>query len=212
MVKGLKATMVLRFINAMPDIKDTHFWGFILSLFNNDKYKLWYNFANGLRLGDGFIGTAVMPFYVSGNDYNLDGRYDEYTLNPNNGGFVSRVEPTSNVGKIYLHSFLLQGENYGFNWFASYSLSKTNPSGRSNNAMYQFMGQDKMFDGTGHMVWVGVMTPSLPYVKGKLGFEYNHGTKYWQPFMMTADAMKLATAVMYSKYTTINLSLEITSS
>jgi len=35
--------------------------------------------------------------------------------------------------------------------------------------MYQFMGQDKMFDGTGHMVWVGVMTPPLPYVKGKLG-------------------------------------------
>jgi len=69
-------------LNAKPDVKDTHFWGIILSLFNNDKYKLWYNFANGLRLGDGFIGTAVMPFYVSGNDYNLDGRYDEYTLNP----------------------------------------------------------------------------------------------------------------------------------
>jgi hypothetical protein len=32
---------------------------------------------------------------------------------------------------------------------------------------------------TGHSVWVGVMTPELPFTGGKLGFEYNQGSKYW---------------------------------
>jgi hypothetical protein len=59
--------------------------------------------------------------------------------------------------------------------------------------MYQFMGMDQMMDGTGHMYWLGVMTPELPFLGGKLGVEYNHGTKYWQPFILTYDAQKLAT-------------------
>jgi len=183
----------LNSLNAVNDVNDVHFRGFILKAFDNDKYKVWYNYANGLGLTDGFIGTVVLPFYITGNDYNLDGKYDTYTLNPNYGGFVSRVEPMSKVGDIQLHTVMVQGNTFGFNWFGSYSMSKTDPSGSSKNPMYQFMGQDKMFDGTGHMVWLGVMTPELPFTKGKLGVEYNHGSKYWQPFMLTTDSMKLAT-------------------
>jgi len=183
----------LNSLNAVNDVNDVHFWGFILKAFDNDKYKVWYNYANGLGLTDGFIGTVVLPFYITGNDYNLDGKYETYTLNPNYGGFVSRVEPMSKVGDIQLHTVMVQGNTFGFNWFGSYSMSKTDPSGSSKNPMYQFMGQDKMFDGTGHMVWLGVMTPELPFTKGKLGVEYNHGSKYWQPFMLTTDSMKLAT-------------------
>jgi len=183
----------LNSLNAVNDVNDVHFWGFILKAFDNDNYKVWYNYADGLGLTDGFIGTVVLPFYITGNDYNLDGKYDTYTLNPNYGGFVSRVEPMSKVGDIQLHTVMVQGNTFGFNWFGSYSMSKTDPSGSSKNPMYQFMGQDKMFDGTGHMVWLGVMTPELPFTKGKLGVEYNHGSKYWQPFMLTTDSMKLAT-------------------
>ncbi len=183
----------LNSLNAANDVNDVHFWGLILKAFDNDDYKVWYNYANGIGLTDGFIGTVVMPFYITGMDYNLDGKYDTYTLNPNYGGFVSRVEPMSKVGDIQLHTVMVQGKTFGFSWFGSYSLSKTDPKGQSKNPMYQFMGQDKMFDGTGHMVWLGVMTPELPFTKGKLGVEYNHGSKYWQPFMMTTDSMKLAT-------------------
>jgi len=183
----------LNAMNAQADVNDVHFFGAIVKLFDNEDYKVIYNWAHGYGLTDGFIGTVVMPFYVSGNDYNLDGQYDEYTLNPNYGGFVSRVEPMSEVGNIDLHSVIAQGYTFDFSWFASYSMSKTDPTGRSANPMYQFMGQDTMFDGTGHSVWLGIMTPELPFLGGKLGVEYNHGSKYWQPFMSTYDAQKLAT-------------------
>lgn len=183
----------LNSMNAQADVNDVHFFGAIVKLFDNEDYKVIYNWAHGYGLTDGFIGTVVMPFYVSGNDYNLDGQYDEYTLNPNYGGFVSRVEPMSEVGNIDLHSVIAQGYTFDFSWFASYSMSKTDPTGRSANPMYQFMGQDTMFDGTGHSVWLGIMTPELPFLGGKLGVEYNHGSKYWQPFMSTYDAQKLAT-------------------
>ncbi|MCB4203620.1 DUF3373 domain-containing protein [Deferribacterales bacterium Es71-Z0220] len=183
----------LNSMNAQADVNDVHFFGAIVKLFDNEDYKVIYNWAHGYGLTDGFIGTAVFPFYVSGNDYNLDGQYDEYTLNPNYGGFVSRVEPMSEVGNIDLHSIIAQGYTFDFSWFASYSMSKTDPTNRSANPMYQFMGMDQMMDGTGHMYWLGVMTPELPFLGGKLGVEYNHGTKYWQPFILTYDAQKLAT-------------------
>jgi len=183
----------LNSLNAVNDVNDVHFWGLILKAFDNDDYKVWYNYANGIGLTDGFIGTVVMPFFVKNRDNDSNGIYDGYQFVPNYGGFVSRVEPMSKVGDIQLHTLMVQGKTFGFNWFGAYSISKTDPSGSSKNPMYQFMGQDKMFDGTGHMVWLGVMTPELPFTKGKLGVEYNHGSKYWQPFMMTADSMKLAT-------------------
>jgi hypothetical protein len=183
----------LNSMNAQADVNDVHFFGAIVKLFDNEDYKLIYNWAHGYGLTDGFIGTAVFPFYVSGKDYNLDGQYDEYTLNPNYGGFVSRVEPMSEVGNIDLHSLIAQGYTFDFSWFAAYSMSKTDPTNRSANPMYQFMGMDQMMDGTGHSVWLGVMTPELPFLGGKLGVEYNHGTKYWQPFILTYDAQKLAT-------------------
>ncbi|MDK2791655.1 MAG: hypothetical protein PWQ25_518 [Deferribacteres bacterium] len=183
----------LNAMNAQADVNDVHFFGAIVKLFDNEDYKVIYNWAHGYGLTDGFIGTVVMPFYVSGNDYNLDGQYDEYTLNPNYGGFVSRVEPMSEVGNIDLHSIIAQGYTFDFSWFAAYSMSKTDPTNRSANPMYQFMGMDQMMDGTGHSVWLGVMTPELPFLGGKLGVEYNHGTKYWQPFILTYDAQKLAT-------------------
>jgi hypothetical protein len=183
----------LNAMNSAANVDDVQFFGAILTIFDNEDYKLFYNWAHGFGLTDGFIGTAVMPFYVSGMDTNLDGLYDEYTLNPNYGGFVSRVEPTAEVGDIDLHTVMAQGNTFNFSWFVSYALSHTNPDGRSKNAMYQFMGTDEMMDGTGHLVWAGVMTPELPYLKGKLGIEYNHGTKYWQPFIMTYDAQKLTT-------------------
>ena len=183
----------LNSMNAQADVNDVHFFGAIVKLFDNEDYKLIYNWAHGYGLTDGFIGTAVFPFYVSGKDYNLDGQYDEYTLNPNYGGFVSRVEPMSEVGNIDLHSLIAQGYTFDFSWFAAYSMSKTDPTNRSANPMYQFMGMDQMMDGTGHSIWLGVMTPELPFLGGKLGVEYNHGSKYWQPFILTYDAQKLAT-------------------
>lgn len=174
-----------------PNVDDVEFGGIILKFYDDEQYKVWYNYARGFGVTDGFTGMVAMPFYISGKDYNMDGEYDEYTFNPNYGGYASRFEPTAEIGDIEMHAFLVQGENYGFNWFASYNLSKTHPDGRSNNPMFQFMDQDKLLGSdsskNGNMIWVGVTTPELPFTGGKLGFEYNQGSKNWINFTAAED-------------------------
>jgi len=174
-----------------PNVDDVEFGGIILKFYDDEQYKVWYNYARGFGVTDGFTGMVAMPFYISGKDYNMDGEYDEYSFNPNYGGYASRFEPTAEIGDIEMHAFLVQGENYGFNWFASYNLSKTHPDGRSNNPMFQFMDQDKLLGSdsskNGNMIWVGVTTPELPFTGGKLGFEYNQGSKNWINFTAAED-------------------------
>lgn len=182
-------------LNSTTDVNDVHFYGLIIKGFDNDDYKVWYNYAHGEGITDGFVGTSVFPFFVRSGGYDNSSN-PTYVLVPNFGGYISRIEPTSKVGDIDLHTILLQGKTFGFDWFASYSMSKTHPTGRSNNPMYQFMGQDQMLDGksrTGYSAWLGVMTPALPFTKGKLGVEYNWGSRYWLPFIATYDASKLST-------------------
>jgi hypothetical protein len=168
---------------ATPDVDDVDLLGFIVKFYDDDQYKFWYNYSRGFGMTDGFTGAVVMPYAITGMDYNLDGQYDEYQFDMNSFGSASRVEATSKVGDMEWHSFMAQGETFGFNWFASYSLSKSHPDGQSASAMYQFMDMDRMLGSrdseTGHSVWVGVMTPELPFTGGKLGFEYNQGSKYW---------------------------------
>jgi len=167
---------------AKPDTQDVDFWGVIIKFFDNDQYKVWYNYAKGIGVTDGFVGKVAMPFTVSGNDTDLDGQYEEYQINPNSSGFISRMDPMGALGDIELHSLLFQGENFGFEYFLSYSRSIVHSKERSMNPMFQFMDQDYMLGSPGmhkgHSIWVGIRTPEL-YKGGKLGFEYNYGSKYW---------------------------------
>ncbi|MEC9493194.1 DUF3373 domain-containing protein [Flexistipes sp.] len=183
--------------NAQADVNDVNLFGIIAKLAVNGKYELWYNWAHAYGVTDGFTGLVAMPFTVHGTDYTLDGKYDEYTLEPNYSGYVSRFEPMSKIGDLDMHTVLFQAENFGFKWFVSGAMSKSNPDGRSSNAMFQFMGQDKMVDDTpGYSFWAGIMTPELPFTNGKLGVEYNHGSKYWTSMTAGEDALvgsKIAT-------------------
>jgi hypothetical protein len=176
---------------SQSNVDDVDFFGVIFKFYDDEQYKFWYNYARGFGITDGFTGMVAMPFLISGKDYNMDGEYDEYSFNANYGGYTSRFEPTAEIGDVELHAFLAQGENFGFSWFASYNMSQTHPDGRSNNPMFQFMEQDKLLGSDsskrGDMVWLGVMTPALPFTGGKLGFEYNHGSKNWFNFAFGED-------------------------
>ncbi len=169
-------------IATMP-VDDVEFFGTIVKFYDDETYKFWYNYAKGFGVTDGFTGTTVMPFAIVGHDYNLDKEYDAFEFTPNYLGSSSRMEATTDMGDMEWHSFLAQGKTLGFDWFASYSMSKTDPKNESQNAMYQFMDQSKMLGSmsskNGHSYWVGFSTPDLPVTGGKLGFEYNHGSKYW---------------------------------
>lgn len=169
---------------ATPSVDDVEFFGTIVKFYDDETYKFWYNYARGFGVTDGFTGSTVMPYSITGSDYNLDGTYDAFTFDMNTLGSSSRTEATADLGDMEWHSFLAQGKNFGFDWFASYSMSKSHPNGNtSNSAMYQFMGQDTLLGSdsskNGQSYWVGFSTPELPVTGGKLGFEYNHGSKYW---------------------------------
>ncbi|WP_273265422.1 DUF3373 family protein [Flexistipes sinusarabici] len=69
--------------NAQADVNDVNMFGIIAKLAVNGKYELWYNWAHAYGVTDGFTGLVAMPFTVHGTDYTLDGKYDEYTLEPN---------------------------------------------------------------------------------------------------------------------------------
>lgn len=176
---------------ASPSPKDVDLAGLIIKFYDDEDYKVWYNYARGFNVTDGFTGTTVMPFVVTGQDNNLDGNYDEYEFTPNYFGSTSRMEPTSKVGDMEWHSFLVQGHTFGFSWFTSVAMSKSHPSGHSHNAMYQFMEMDKMLGSnkskTGNAIWVGIETPALPLTKGKFGVEYNQGSKYWVSMTAAED-------------------------
>jgi hypothetical protein len=169
---------------ATPSVDDVEFFGTIVKFYDDETYKFWYNYARGFGVTDGFTGSVVMPYSITGSDYDLDGDYDAFTFDMNTLGSSSRTEATADLGDMEWHSFLAQGKNFGFDWFASYSMSKSHPNGNtSNSAMYQFMGQDTLLGSdsskNGQSYWVGFSTPELPVTGGKLGFEYNHGSKYW---------------------------------
>ncbi len=63
--------------------------------------------------------------------------------------------------------------------FASYAYSKTDP----NSGKRMLGSTDKK---SGKSVWVGTQ---VPLVGGKLGLEYNKGSKYWRSFTYGEDTM-----------------------
>lgn len=44
-------------------------------------------------------------------------------------------------------------------------------------------------DETGYSVWTGFSIPDMITQKGKLGFEYNHGSQHWTPMTWAEDSM-----------------------
>lgn len=63
--------------------------------------------------------------------------------------------------------------------FASLAMSKTNP-----DAGQQMLGSQKSETGTSY--WLGAQ---VPLFGGKLGAEYNHGSKYWRAFTYGEDTL-----------------------
>lgn len=180
------------YTSANANVKDVDFAGFISNLYRSSKFQTTVIYAHAFNMTDGFTGTVVMPFVVQGNDINQDGAYDEYYLFANAGGYISRNQPTANIGSMDMASILFEGQTGNFGWFASASYSKTKPEGRSMNPMMQFWGKDALLndnggqeDHSGSAVWVGAV---YNFENGaRIGLEYNHGSQYWFNFTGAED-------------------------
>ncbi len=66
--------------------------------------------------------------------------------------------------------------------FASVGFSQTDP-----DASKAMLGSTD--SKTGYSIWLGTQFPSLLSSKGKIGIEYNHGSKYWRSFTYGEDTL-----------------------
>ncbi len=197
--------------NELDKIKDTHFAGFNLDLYNDGTNFLQTTAFTAQGINDGFKGTIAFP-----NQY---AALFAPTLNKDiqkfpNFNFVTRVQPSTEIGDMNLAGLVFsREEDNGIKWFTSAGWTQMRPNGEA--GMFGGMGTDAVFqaklstDGTevmfvpatadedknrnGYGFYAGVQ---IPAPKGKVGLEYNYGSKYWTPFTQAQDDVigsKLAT-------------------
>lgn len=177
--------------NQQPDVDDVHLFGFIADLFDNGSSSAILNYAHAWDITDGFTGLTVMPFIASKSG-------DQYFFTPNTGGYVSRLEPYTEIGdwdalSLVLQTNLTERFDKDVDLFLSGSWSHTSPSQTSTNPYYEIMGMGllnsngELKSRDGYMIYLGAVLP-MPW-SGRLGLEYNYGTKYWFNFSGAEDSL-----------------------
>ncbi len=176
---------------SQPDVDDVHMYGVIADFYNDDMTSAVLTYAHASGITDGFTGLTVMPFIASIQDSDNDGNADNYVFEPNHGGYVSRIEPMTEIGDWDAASLLLRTnlaeKLTDVDLFLAGSWSHTDPSNISRNPFYQIMGQGLLSSNgdleshDGYSVYAGIVF-NLPW-DARLGLEYNWGSEYW--FNMT---------------------------
>jgi len=177
-------------------VDDVHMYGLIANLYDDDVTSAVLTYAHASDITDGFTGLTVMPFIVSREDRNGDGT-DEYYFTANSGGFVSRLEPMTNIGDWDAASLLLRtnlAEKVAdVDLFLSGSWSHTKPSRISSNPFYELMGQGLLSSNgnlesqDGYGIYAGIIF-NLPW-DARVGLEYNWGSEYWFNFTGAEDSL-----------------------
>ena len=183
--------------SSRPSVDDVHLYGFIADIFDNDETSVSLTYAHASKITDGFTGLTVMPFIVSKQDSDLDGNVDNYVFEANTGGYVSRIEPMTNIGDWDAASLLVRTNLAGIgpdvDIFVSGSWSHTDPSRISSNPFYELMGQGLLSSNgeleahDGYSFYAGVVF-NLPW-DARLGIEYNWGSEYWFNFTGAEDSL-----------------------
>lgn len=182
--------------STQPSVDDVHMFGFITDLYNDDVTSAVLTYAHASDVTDGFTGLTVMPFIVSRQDTDGDG-LDEYFFNANSGGFISRLEPMTNIGDWDAASLLLRTnlaeKGADIDLFLSGSWSHTDPSQISRNPFFEIMGQGllssngQLEDQDGYSIYAGIIV-NMPW-NARLGLEYNWGSENWLNFTGAEDSL-----------------------
>ncbi|MFO7714176.1 DUF3373 family protein [Desulfosarcina sp.] len=178
--------------NQQPDVDDVHMFGVIATLFDNDSTSAVLNWAHAWDITDGFTGLTVMPFIVNEN---ADGTF---AFEQNTGGYISRLQPTTEIGdwdaaSLLLRTNLTERFDKDIDLFLSGSWSHTRPSRTSDNPFYKIMGMGllnsngELEDRDGYMIYLGAVFP-MPW-DAKFGLEYNYGSQYWFNFTGAEDSL-----------------------
>lgn len=157
-------------------LKDVHLAGGVFDLYETDHTFVQALVARAWNVTDGFNGLIVLP------------------NNPLTGDAVTapvimRFTPSANLGGINLYGVVLQKKLGNFDLFASGNWVSLRPNGQT--TPFGGLGADPFdtpVNREGQMGYLGIRY-SIPQDDGrtKIGFEFNHGTKYWFNFSNAED-------------------------
>lgn len=157
-------------------LKGVHFLGGNFDLYSTDKTFIQSTVARAWNVTDGFNGLTVLP------------------VNPLTGDAVQapvvmRFTPSTNLGGINLYGLNLQRTFGPFDMFLSGNWVSLRPNGRT-TPFGGLMSDpfDAPVNREGQMLYAGIRY-NFPQNDGrtKLGFEFNHGTRYWFNFAQAED-------------------------
>lgn len=194
---------------------DVHLGGFNIDALSDGVNFLQFTIFQALDVTDGFKGTIAFPGQIAEQ---MAPVMWQDLQNFQNFNFVTRVQPSTNIGDITLGGVgFSREEDNGFTWFSSFGWTQTNPNGKGglfggllSDPVYRAAVVTDPNGGTmivpapttdtsddknrnGYSLYAGVQ---IPAPMGKLGLEYNYGSKYWIPFTQSQDDVmgsKLAT-------------------
>lgn len=157
-------------------LKDTHLLGANLDLYSTEKTFIQATYAHAFNVTDGFNGLLVLPV-------------NPLTGDPVNAPVVMRYTPSANLGSINLFGVNLNQRVGDMDLYVSGNYSGTRPDGVT--TPFGGLMSDPFETPVAHngaMVYVGARY-NFPQNDGrtKIGFEYNHGTKYWFNFANAED-------------------------
>jgi hypothetical protein len=193
------------------ETKDVHLGGFNIDALNDGTNFLQLTLFRAVDVTDGFKGLIAFPNQFAG--FFAPTLYEDLQKFPT-FNFVTRVQPSANIGDINLGGIgFTREEDNGINWFISGAWTRAEPNGQAgmfggllSDAIFQAQlneagdtiimapaGTTSDKDRDGFSVYAGVQ---IPAPLGKIGLEYNFGSRYWIPFTQAQDDMigsKLAT-------------------
>ena len=157
-------------------LKDVHLAGGVFDLYETDHTFVQALVARAWNVTDGFNGLVVMP-------------NNPLTGDPIAAPVIMRYTPSANLGGINLYGVVLEKKLRNFDLFASANWDSLRPNGQT--TPFGGLGSDPFdtpVNHEGQMYYVGVRY-SIPKDDGrtKVGFEFNHGTKYWFNFSNAED-------------------------
>lgn len=156
-------------------LKDVHFLGGNFDIWASEKMLIQATVARAFNVTDGFNGLTVLP------NNPLTGEQVGAPL-------VMRFTPSTNLGAINLAGILINRRIKKLDLFANVNYVGFRPNGES--TPFGGLVSDPFetpVNRDGAMIYVGARYSFGEEDRTKLGFEFNHGTKYWFNFAHAED-------------------------
>ena len=156
-------------------LKDTQLIGANLDLWTTDKTLVQATYAHAFNVTDGFNGLLVLS-------------RNPLTGDPVPAPVIMRYTPSANLGAINLFGMNLERKAGAFDLYGSVNYSGTRPNGET--TPFGGLMSDPFevpVNRNGYMLLAGVRYRLSNDERTKVGFEFNHGSKYWFNFAQAQD-------------------------